>query len=731
MSAKSSTACLLAVSCLVGCGAPSGPDTSLPLVDDAHLPDVLVEDRRIEPPADYGGNRFVRGWFPWKHAGDPVLVPAAEGAVLELANLSGISRTLQLQVRLLGDKVPARLEIEVAGQPLEPVTLEESVRVPLPTGLPRGRVPIVLRFPKAPDPVVLGASLDRALPPGDVELGPSVIEQSPNSIVDFSRPVPPGARLIGEFEPPADSGRELRYALVLERPQRRSEVLFEWTGSWLDRLRGRRRLRLPLPGGEGLARIRLIATGSGAAATWHDLALEVEPSPATTPAALPPPPPRLVVLYVLDALRADFVDLSEGTNNPTPVLRRLAESGVVFARHSSVAPNTVPSTKSLFTGQPYLTRGHAKLAEDGPETLAEAFRAAGYRTAAFSGNGYISETYGTARGFEHLADEVVFREYPDSREAFNDNAARVQTSALAWLDRLGSEERAFVYLHTIHPHNPYDPPPAIADRLVSGIDSKISGSTRTLLDIQHNRRDVTPADQQRLAELYRGALAYNDAQIGNLLEALAERYPPQEVLLVVTSDHGEELFDHGGVLHGYTLYSEQLRIPLLLSWPGRLRPQHIDLDTDNLDLHESLRALIGAEASVAHEGRPFWKLLDRDTSPGWRPDGLQFAAASSVKGGIFMVRSERYKLILAPRVGTSFGMGEGRGRSRDPEYLFDLVSDPEERLNIAGSTDLEVAWMRSRLEAWIERGKYLERGEEEPELDEETRARLRALGYLE
>ncbi len=79
----------------------------------------------------------------------------------------------------------------------------------------------------------------------------------------------------------------------------------------------------------------------------------------------------------------------------------------------------------------------------------------------------------------------------------------------------------------------------------------------------------------------------------------------------------------------------------------------------------------------------------------------------------------------------TFGMGEGRGRGRDPEYLFDLSADPEERTNRAGLMSLEVEWMRSRLRAWIERGKYLEMDEEEPVLDEETRERLRALGYLE
>jgi hypothetical protein len=76
-------------------------------------------------------------------------------------------------------------------------------------------------------------------------------------------------------------------------------------------------------------------------------------------------------------------------------------------------------------------------------------------------------------------------------------------------------------------------------------------------------------------------------------------------------------------------------------------------------------------------------------------------------------------------------MGEGLGRSRDPEYLFDLTQDPEEQHNIAGREALEVACLRSLLGAWVERGKYLESDQEEPVLDEKTQEQLRALGYLD
>ena len=306
----------------------------------------------------------------------------------------------------------------------------------------------------------------------------------------------------------------------------------------------------------------------------------------------------------------------------------------------------------------------------------------------------------------------------------------MQESALDWLDTLADTDSAFLYLHTIHPHNPYDPPDELTQRFVGDVDSTITATSRNLLDIKQNRLEVTEEDERRIRGLYTGALAYNDAQIELLIDELTQRYLQEEILLIITSDHGEELFDHGGVLHGYTLYREQLQIPLILWWPERLKPQRIDLGTNNLDLHESLRALVGADSSVADAGQSLWHLIGT-RAPRQPFHQLRFAAASSVQGGIFMTQSERFKLIFAPRVGMNFGLGEGRGRGRDPEVLFDLQNDPHELVNLAGAMSPEVDWMRSRLTAWIEQGRNREVDEEEPVLDDETQSRLRALGYLE
>jgi arylsulfatase A-like enzyme len=429
----------------------------------------------------------------------------------------------------------------------------------------------------------------------------------------------------------------------------------------------------------------------------------------------------LIVVYVMDALRADRM----GRPGASPTCDRLAREGILFKAHRSVAPNTLPSTKALFTGRAFVSRGGWKLApEDGP-TLAEVFRAAGYRTGLFSGNVHVGPSFGTDRGFEYAAEEVILDGDSSAGGAgFNDNAARVHDAALAWLTSLPAGAKAFLYLHTIHPHNPYDPPEPFRSRFTAGIDSAIEGDTRTLKGIEHKRIAAGPADRERLKGLYTGSFAYNDSELGRFLAALAAWAPTAQTFVALTSDHGEELFDHGGVLHGYTLYEEMLRIPLILWAPGRLRQAVIESPTDTLDLHATLLDLAGHDPDGTSQGT---SLLRRD-----RPahGEARLAAASSLKGGLYAARSRRFKLIWAPRTGLGWGMGGGWGRSRDPEYVFDLVRDPGETVNLAGSGAFEVAWLRSRLIAWVERGRSAAEEPEKTPTDRETRDRLRALGYV-
>ncbi|HEX4966845.1 MAG TPA: sulfatase [Thermoanaerobaculia bacterium] len=718
---------LLILCLLLGCSGavPKGPVRLL--LDGNHAPDVLVEKRTVAWPQSLEGSRFLTGWFPERGAGGRTLLPPVDGgsARLEMINVEQKDQTLALDLADSPEPLQGTVSARAGERDLGTFPLKDPLEVPLPfSKLPLGKVLITLTFHAPRVAVVAGAVRAAAEGGGAWTEGSSLVQQGP-SIADLVRPVRGGEVLVGSFVPPQSPRSGQRFELTVEREEGKALQSFSWAPRFWRR--GRQRISLPVGDGEGFARIRLRALGAGPAGRWEGLGLAggapaPSPKPAET-ALLKQEPPRLIVVYVMDALRADRLDSLGASFGASPTCDRLAREGMLFRVHRSVAPNTLPSTKELFTGHAFVERGGWKLTSEDGKTLAEQFRAAGYHTGLFSGNPHVSAAFGTDRGFEHAAPEVLIDSYASA--GYNDNAARVHAAALAWLRSLPPGAKAFLYLHTIHPHNPYDPPEPFRSRFTAGIASAIDGGTDTLTAVKQRKVEASPADRQRLAGLYTGSFAYDDAELGKLLAGLAAWAPPAETLVAVTADHGEELFDHGGVLHGYTLYEEMMRIPLILWAPERLRPAAVATPTNTLDLHVTLLELAGLHPSEKAEGR---SLLQG----GRDPREPRLASASSLKGGIYSAASDRFKLVLAPRTGLDWGQGEGLGRSRDPEYLFDLVKDPKETVNLAGSGGLEAAWLRSRLLAWIARGRMrmpAEPGEETP-VDKETREKLRALGYV-
>lgn len=738
-----------ALALLAGCGEDERTGAVSPLLDGSAVPDVLTEQRAIALPPSLSGNRFVHGWWAWRDgAGRTVLNPIGKESRLELVALDGRARTLVLD--LLAAAPGKSVSVICAGRLVGKFPLTDPLEIPLPADLPPGRVPVALAF-EADSPGVLAGAVRSALPAGAVKIEGQDVVQAGSSMVDAYAEAPVvNQTLLGTFVPPAAPRPGQRFDLTLERADGTPIRRFTWAPSFWNRFRGAKTVVMPLRNNSGVVRARFVARGEGPPARWQGFGFttakaglgglisgvlqsydEAPAAPALEPGAPPPqppktgtPPPSVVIVYVFDALRADALAHLGGRAGVSPTFDRLAAAGITWKAHRSVAPNTLPSTKALFTGRPFVARGGWKLApEDGP-TLAEAFRQAGYRTGLFSGNAYVGPAYGTDRGFEKVAEIPIQEDAP-----VNDNAAHVQKAALDWLAALPAGSKAFLYLHTIHPHNPYAPPEPFRSRFTAGIPSGIDGRTETLLGIKQGRVTATGADQERLRGLYHGSVAYNDDQLAAFVQEVSARVPPSQVLLALTADHGEELFDHGGVLHGFTLYEEMLRTPLVLWSTGRLARGASDEPSDNLDLHATLLDLAGLKPDAKAEGKT---LLPRQKPEAGDEPWIRFAAASSVKGGMYAARSQRYKYVWAPRAGLGWGMGEGVGRTHDPEYLFDLERDPKEKANLAGHplASIEPAWLKARLLAWIEKGGGREGEVKEAPVDPETIDRLRALGYV-
>jgi arylsulfatase A-like enzyme len=735
---KSTLPLLLSLLLLGACGPPQPSGEVRFLLDGDHAPDVLTERKEVSNPPALGGNRFLSGWWPWKEGKTLVLSPITPQARVQIVNLERRERTLVLD--LLQAAEGRKVRVQADGRDLGSFPLTDPVEIPLPDDLPLGRVNLELSFEEGSRGVLAGA-VRPTLAEGKVKRWKADLIQAGASLVDLVRPVSGGETLTGSFIPPTDPEPGQRFDLVIEREDGSPIRRFTWSPSFWNRLRGTRSFAYKLGDVQGFVRVRLWAHGEGPAARWKQLRLvgserERTAGTARTTETETAAPPRLVIVYVMDALRADTVGALGGPPRISPTYDRLAREGLLFRGHRSVAPNTLPSTKALFTGRTYVSRGGWKLEPEDGTTLAEMFRAAGYRTGLFSGNVYVSPAYKTDRGFEHVAEEVQIDGLVGGAPAvihatYNDNAEKAHAAALAWLRTLRPGERAFLYLHTIHPHNPYDPPEPFRSRLTQGIPSAIDGSTPTLTGIKAQRVVPNEADKRRLRGLYQGSFSYNDDHLGRFLAQAAAFARPEESLVALTADHGEELFEHGGVLHGFTLYEEMVRIPLVLWAPGRLRAGEVSARTDTLDVHATLLDLCRLQPPKEHPaaGRSLLAVA-RGANEGVEED-VRLAAASSVKGGIYAAISGKWKLIWAPRVGIGWGQGDGAGRSRDPEYLFDLEKDPGEKTNLAGGGDLAAEWLRSRLLAWIEHSRE---ADEEPDksqaVDPETLNKLRALGYV-
>jgi arylsulfatase A-like enzyme/tetratricopeptide (TPR) repeat protein len=394
------------------------------------------------------------------------------------------------------------------------------------------------------------------------------------------------------------------------------------------------------------------------------------------------PRPLSVLLVTLDTTRADRLGCYGHAGGASPRLDALARQGVLFRQAYAHVPLTCPSHASILTGR--LPPGHGVRDNGGyvlgPElpTLAERFAAAGHRTGAFVSAFVLDRRFGLARGFGTYHDQVPSGSAADQGDPSR-RAVRAQETVDRALRWLGQEPGRpfFLWVHLFDPHHPYEPPEPYASRF--------------------------------RAEPYLGEIAYTDAQAGRLFEAAAQR----RALVAVMGDHGEGLGDHEEVTHGYFVYSNTQRVPLLLSLPGVL-PQATSVDgvVRGVDLAPTLLDLAGLPGLPGVDGASLRAHLSGRRTGDAGPAYVESYHPRFWWGAqeLLGVRSGRWLFVEAPR----------------PE-LYDVRADPSERTNVAASHPAQLDELRQRLRGFNAGGAPTAAG---ARLDAETERRLRALGYL-
>jgi hypothetical protein len=268
---------LLLSALLLACGPGTPPDEVAPLVDGRHAPLILTESSMLEMPPSYTGNRFLAGWWPWRRRGSTWQVNVGDKALLEAVFLDGRERRLSMLLEIGEAEPQAMLGVRVAGSELAPVPLQPEIEIPLPGGLPRGRLPIELDFAGA-RVSIQAAGFGHTWQPGEVDVSEEMIVQGGYSAIDFPRRLVEPATLVGRFEPPSETEPDQRFAILIETEEEGGEVAFEWRPGERTSLLGSGDFRLDLPA--GLVRVRLLAQGLGGACRWLGLGIAGGSEPA-------------------------------------------------------------------------------------------------------------------------------------------------------------------------------------------------------------------------------------------------------------------------------------------------------------------------------------------------------------------------------------------------------------------------------------------------------------------
>ena len=431
-----------------------------------------------------------------------------------------------------------------------------------------------------------------------------------------------------------------------------------------------------------------------------------------------PSEPLNVLLISIDTLRPDHLS-SYGGRWPTPGFDGLAAQGVRFESAYSTSPWTLPAHASMLSGR------YPASIDDDPNSF-DLFREAGlvsvtlkehgYATGAVTGGLYVGSKFGLDAHFDYFEEE-----------AKNQDLAR----ARRWLAEHGREP-FFFFFHTYVVHAPYED-----RRYAEGDGGRLKEIYEGgVLNAPHMAvccAGFSPTREERdfLIALYQGGVAAADRKVAALWKLLGDLGLRDETLVVVTSDHGEEFWEHTGraAYHGHTLYDELLRVPLIWVDPERRGSARVVTEPVSLvDIVPTVLGRLGLEVPPSLDGVDLAPLLEDGR---WNVDRVLLAEASRNGPERYSVRSDLGKLIVT--VDPAVQRGEGVKFPvpvRAPVELYD-AADAAESHDLAGQEPERVRMLRQHVDPRIRRLPSGRSSGSLEGLDDETRRKLRALGYAE
>jgi arylsulfatase A-like enzyme len=383
-----------------------------------------------------------------------------------------------------------------------------------------------------------------------------------------------------------------------------------------------------------------------------------------------------VVVYLVDTLRSDHLGVYGYERDTSPALDAFARDAVVFDRAYSPSAWTRPACASLLTGlNPQKHRAMTREDTLGAEVelLSEYLQALDYRTAGVVSNPNVIALWGFDQGFDWF-EEVPAATHHARADAVNEAVFRR-------LKTLGTGP-FFLYVHTMDPHGPFDPPPPF--------DAKYPRHGKRAISPSRIMPDTPRSVVEDAVSAYDGEIAFNDLHFGRLLDRLKADGLYESALVVFAADHGEELHDHGHGGHGHTLFQEVVRVPLLVKLPANAHAgRRVETPVSLIDVVPTVLGLLGVEhpdglegvdllpfvrSEPSTRGQPLYLHLDLE-----RADGTTHVVRGVLRG------ATKYLRRLAPV---------------EEEMLFDVEKDPGERDNRLAADPEATAELARMLDAY-------------------------------
>ena len=436
-----------------------------------------------------------------------------------------------------------------------------------------------------------------------------------------------------------------------------------------------------------------------------------------------------IILVSIDTLRADNLGIYGYTRQTSPALDSLAQDSGVFLNTFATAAWTLPSHISLLTSlfgynhQVYHTNENI---DPAITTLADLLRQNRLFCAAITGGVFISPQYGFSKGFDSFSEAAGDFSVPDSAE-------RLFQAFSEWIGQ-NHDKNFFLFLHTYQPHSPYDCP-APYSSVFLGHDSKLQKVK--ILDYLGGRegtfKPLSEKERQDFICLYDGEIRYTDERlIKPLLSRLKQLALYDRTMIIITSDHGEEFFDHGGWEHGHTLYNELLKVPLIIKFPNsKFRGKRIESIVSLVDVMPTVLEEMGIDdKNLGLDGRSLLPLLEGEV----REDRVFFADRKSRVTDTntsqrITLNEGRMKLILnkvfSPQELTFYHYPPPM---TPPVELYDLREDPVEKKNIADAQPDLARRLITQIDDLFRNARP--RQAAKTKMTKELEDQLRALGYI-